>query len=157
MEQDKLPNKKNLVSRITSLWDSVPLRLQGKIMNVLPILAILISTSFAFVGNTQRANIEAAIQRHFKVTSGLGEVLTLTVNAETGMRGYLLTKNNSFLQPFSIASKKLPKAIENLKYLAETEPGLEPRLEKISRVEKLKVLIKNKWMIYQFKKIINTI
>lgn len=142
MKQDKLPFIKNIVNRVTKLWESLPFRLQGKIMNVLPILAILISTSFAFIGNNQRENIEAAIQRHFQMTSGLSEVLTLTVNAETGMRGYLLTKNNSFLQPFLIASNKLPKAIENLKNLAETEPGLEPRLEKISRVEKLRVLIK---------------
>ena len=58
---------------------------------VLPIRVKLDSIS----DNHQRANIQTDIQGHFQMVTGFNEVVTLMVNAETGMSGYLLTKSNA--------------------------------------------------------------
>ena len=71
---------------------------------VLPIRVKLDSIS----DNHQRANIQTDIQGHFQMVTGFNEVVTLMVNAETGMSGYLLTKSNEFLQPYTTALRKLP-------------------------------------------------
>ena len=49
------------------------------------------------------------------MVSGLNEVVILMVNAETGMRGFLLPKRDEFLQPFDTASQRLPSAMSGLK------------------------------------------
>lgn len=107
----------------------------------LPLLAVVISAVFAFLGNQNRANIEADLQRHAQMVRSLTEVLTLLVNAETAMRGYLLTQRDEFLQPYATASQNLPTAMARTRALAEAEPKLDPRLEKLRRLNQLQLLI----------------
>ncbi len=106
-----------------------------------PLLAVVISAVLAFLGNQKRANIEVDLQRHFQMDRSLGEVLTRMVNAETGMHGYLLTQGDEFLQPYATASQDLPAALAHLRALAEAEPELSPRLEKLHRLDQLQLLI----------------
>jgi len=71
----------------------------------------------------------------------LNEVVTLMVNAETGMRGYLLTKRNEFLQPYATASQELPSAMSDLRALAEAEPDHDPRINKLHLLNQIQLLI----------------
>ena len=96
---------------------------ENGILVILPLLAITISAVLALFRNHQRANIQSDIQRHFQMVKNLNEVVTLMVNAETGMRGYLLTKRDEFLQFYATASQKLPSAMSDLRALAEAEPS----------------------------------
>lgn len=92
------------------------------------------------MGNYQRINIETDIQRKFEMTSALGDLTTLMVNAETGMRGYQLTGQKDFLEPFTLASTSLPAALDRLTALAAAEPGDKPRADKLQRVQHLRIL-----------------
>ncbi|MDQ2995615.1 MAG: CHASE3 domain-containing protein [Chloroflexota bacterium] len=132
---------KNIVHSALRGWRRVPLRVQGKVQIALPLLAVVCSAIMAIYGNYQRAHIEAAIQRHFETVSGLDTMLTLMVNAETGMRGYLLTKHEEFLQPYATASQNLPVTIAQLHVLAESEPGFDVRTDKLGQLSQLNVLI----------------
>jgi PAS domain S-box-containing protein len=42
------------------------------------------------------------------------DLLTTLLNAETGVRGYALTRDDRFLEPYNLARQKLPKALESL-------------------------------------------
>ncbi len=132
---------KRIVQPVTPLWRRIPLRVQGKILVILPLLAITISAVLALFGNHQRANIQDDIQRHFHMVRGLNEVVTLMVDAETGMRGYLLTKRDEFLQPYAAASQKLRSAMSDLRALAEAEPRHDPRLNKLRLLNQIQLLI----------------
>ena len=132
---------KRIVQSVTRLWRRIPLRVQGKTLVILPLLAITISAVLALFGNHQRANIQADIQRHFQMVRNLNEVVISMVNAETGMRGYLLTKRGEFLEPYAIASQKLPSAMSDLRALAEAEPSHDPRLNKLRLLRKIQLLI----------------
>lgn len=132
---------KRIVQPVTRIWRRISLRAQGRILIILPLLAITISAVLALFGNHQRANIQADIQRHFQMVRGLNEVVILMVNAETGMRGYLLTKRDQFLQPYVTASQKLPSAMSDLRTLAEAEPSYDPRLIKLRLLNQIQLLI----------------
>lgn len=123
-------------------WNRLPLRWKGVITTILPITAIIISSIFAFFGNRSRQAIESDIQRKFQLVSTFNEVLTLTVNAETGMRGYQLTKREEFLQPYEIAQKNLPEKMAALQSLIEAEPGEKPRVEKLNVFSEAQDLVK---------------
>jgi len=71
----------------------------------------------------------------------LGEVLTLMVNAETGMRGYLLTQRDEFLQPYATASQDLPTAMAQARALAEAATKPNSRLEKLRHLNQLQLLV----------------
>jgi CHASE3 domain sensor protein len=131
---------RSLVQPAVRWWDRVPIRVQGRITVALPLVAVLVSAGFAFLGNQDRVAIETDIQRKFEMSGSLGDLTTLMVNAETGMRGYLLTGRTEFLQPFDQASAAQPGAIARLTELAAAEPGAKPRADKLARVAELRDL-----------------
>lgn len=122
------------------LWARVPVRVQGRITVGLPLVAVVISACLGIVGNNQRVDIETDIQRKFEMSGALGELTTLMVNAETGMRGYQLTGRSEFLEPFDQASGELPTAMARLTELATAEPGEKPRAEKLERIAHIRTL-----------------
>lgn len=132
---------KRFFQPVTRLWRRIPLRMRGKILIIFPLLAITIAAVLALFGNHQRAIIQEDIQRHFKMVRNLNEVVTLMLDAETGMRGYLLTRRNEFLQPYAAASQRLPTAMSDLRALAEAEPSKDPRLNKLRLLNQIQLLI----------------
>lgn len=122
-------------------WKRVPLRWKGRVSIILPVTAILISSTFAFFGNLSRQSIEASIERHFALVNSFSEVLTLMVNAETGMRGFQITKRDEFLQPYQLANTELPAKLAALQILIESEPGENPRIEKTAIFTQISALI----------------
>lgn len=126
---------------VLRVWRRLPLPLQGKIQIALPLLAVVCSAIIAVYGNYQRAQIEAAMQRHIQTVGELNNALTLMINAETGMRGYLLTRRAEFLQPYTTATGSLPATLAQLRALAQSEPGENPRVSKLSQLDQLGGLI----------------
>lgn len=131
----------HILQGIVSPWRRVPLRIQGMITVGLPLLAIVISAALALLGNHQRARIEADVHRHFQMASGMSDVLTLMVNAETGMRGYLLTQREEFLHPYAAAAQNLSTAMLRLRALAEAEQEPSSHLKKLRWLAQLQSLI----------------
>jgi signal transduction histidine kinase len=67
--------------------------------------------------NAQQANAQIAQVLHRLQT--LSEVRALIVDAETGQRGYLLTGDTNYLEPFALAARDLPAALDRLRRLCE--------------------------------------
>ena len=132
---------KLLVCRLARLWSSLPRHLRRKIQVALSLLAVGISAIVAVVGQYQHVRIETAIQHQFQVVAALDEALTLMINAETGMRGYLLTKREEFLQPYAIASQRLSGTTSRIRALIELEQGNDKRLDKLHLTNQLQELI----------------
>jgi signal transduction histidine kinase len=67
--------------------------------------------------DAQRANAQIAQVLHRLQT--LSEVRALIVDAETGQRGYLLTGDAHYLEPFALAARDLPGTLDRLRRLCE--------------------------------------
>lgn len=132
---------RSIASPFLNWWQGLPLKWKGWITILLPITAIIVSSTFAFFGNQSREAIESDIQRKFALVNTFNETLTLMVNAETGIRGYQLTRREEFLQPFQLAQNNLPESLTELQNLIAAEPGEKPRLRKTEIFNKIKVLI----------------
>src|SRR5258708_2319435 len=67
-----------------------------------------------------------------EVLEDLESVLSLLKDGETGMRGYAIGENDTFLAPYRDAEKKLPKKQENLLKLTSDNKAQQARLEKLN-------------------------
>ena len=143
---------KTIFAPAISIWDELPLPYKGLITTGLPFVAVLVSAAIAFYGNYQRQNLEADIQRKFKMVRAMSDVLNVMVNAETGMRGYLLTRRENFLEPYSQAKQNLPNELNEMRALAEAEPGEKPRIEKLEQINQLQTLIEKQIADLDFQK-----
>lgn len=72
----------------------------------------------------------AEMVRTFQVRAELGSLLTLLVDAETGARGYLLTRDHTFLEPYYHAIDQLPVQYLQLGKLVR-HPEQRERLERV--------------------------
>ena len=91
--------------RVLQFWNSTPIRAQGGILALIPIIAVLVSFGFAIFGNLSRESRQEDIERKFKATRQYGDLLTLMIDAETGERGFLLTHRTEFLEPYKKATE----------------------------------------------------
>lgn len=124
-----------LGDRWHGLWQHLPLKTLGILSALLPMVAVVASAVLAFADNENRQRLETAVTRHFEMVGRLDALLTLLLDAETGLRGHLLTRREEFLEPFAQARKSLPDELKALRSFIEAEPGAEPRAQKRARLE----------------------
>ncbi len=67
------------------------------------------------------------------VLEGLGGLLSLLADAETGQRGFVLTGENPYLEPYNSALSRLDAAERELKSLTSDNPNQQRRLDELHR------------------------
>src|SRR5260370_7139736 len=119
-------------------------KMKWKIGNRLVLGGFIIATAIlAFVGwqsyrNTARFAEASEWRKHtYEVLRNLDETVARLVDAETGQRGYLLTGEESYLEPYRAAIKKIDRQIGDLKRLTSDNSNqqkpiqfLDPLVEK---------------------------
>ncbi len=92
------------------------------------IVFFLISGTFAYINlKTLRENTEAIVHSH-EVIITLDELLSSTQDAETGQRGFLLTNNERYLDPYNAALDTIPAKIQEIGELTSDNPAQVRRL-----------------------------
>lgn len=127
--------------RFLMIWNRASVRAQGGVLALIPAVAVIISFIFAIHGNSQRGWIQYDIERRFKLVRQYNNLLNLMIDAETGERGFLLTKRDEFLAPYNAAVQQIPQQIETLKQTINEEPGEKPRIERLESLAKVQNLI----------------
>jgi methyl-accepting chemotaxis protein len=96
-------------------------------------LAILVGISVVSYLNTARL-IEGAATRHQanKVLQTLEEIHTQLSDAQRGERGYVITGQERYLEPYHKAVKQIPQEVEALDRLARDNPKLHRQLSRLS-------------------------
>ena len=77
------------------------------------------------------------------VQTQLSKMLSVLQDAETGQRGYLLTRSEEYLEPFEIANDRARAVLEDLRTLTADNPRQQERLDRIESLvaEKLDELL----------------
>jgi signal transduction histidine kinase/DNA-binding response OmpR family regulator/CHASE3 domain sensor protein len=96
----------------------------------------VISGIVAFLNlQTLRDNNDRIVHTH-EVIIALNRLLSSTQDAETGQRGFLLTGNDRYLEPYNTAVLAVPRHLADLRQLTADAPVQQRRLEALNvRVE----------------------
>jgi len=86
------------------------------------ILILFLLTFFSFKRFEQQKTAEALVTHSFIVKLKINETVTLLKDAENSVRGYLLTKDSTFLDPYTTNVKKIPAALKELKTVLADNP-----------------------------------
>jgi diguanylate cyclase (GGDEF)-like protein len=95
-------------------WSDWPLLAKGLVVVFLPMAALLVSR--VAIVRAQAAGDQAdRIARISTLTQNrIAAVQTSLLNAETGVRGYLLTRDPTFLEPYRLAQRSLGPGLDDL-------------------------------------------
>jgi PAS domain S-box-containing protein len=135
---DRLPGQ-----RRRPRWTDLSLRAKGVVVVAMPVLAMVVIVGVFSLSAQQARRVEeeaAAASRERFVAHSL---LIAELDAETAVRGYLLTGREAFLDPYAEAVTAASLELERLKRLLADEPKQEDSLRKIERLgdESLAILI----------------
>lgn len=108
----------------------------------LGIVVVLISVSLLTFRNLNNYVEEVSAIRHsIRVMSAVQEVLLSVKDAETGHRGYQLTRDTAYLEPYYRSLKDLPRRLSNLDSLLSFNRHLS------QKVDTLGILLENQYSI----------
>ena len=111
--------------RTPSLSRSVVALLGGAFILLLIVnvaVAVMLQRTGAFNDNVERGQ---------RIRLAAVEVMTLAVDAETGQRGFLLTAQPAYLEPYTNSVTRLPEQLDELTRLTAGDPDLSPRVERL--------------------------
>ena len=107
------------------LFRNISLPLGVGVLSVLVFIVILLylTSVMRWVDHTDR------------VINNANEAARLTVDMETGMRGYLLTGENEYLEPYEVARPRIVAELLSLKELVSDNPSQVDRLTRILAIQ----------------------
>ena len=71
------------------------------------------------------------VQESYTALATIERVLTVVIDAETGQRGYLLTGNEAYLEPYAAAEARIDSLLGELTRLTETNPQQRPHMARL--------------------------
>lgn len=105
-------------------------RLLGAFGIVLTVLVLLSSAAYRTTAQNQEAT--AAVIHAYRVISAANALLTILVDMETGYRGFLLTGDDLFLEPYQAGTRDLDDQVAQLQALTADNP---PQVERWRSIE----------------------
>ena len=111
-----------MITRLHRIWASLPLRTKGLVVVAIPLLPLVVTTGILSRGDRRVEAAQDAQTRVFETRDQLEAALTLLIDADTAVRGYLLTGRPDQLDPYWRAQRTLPVALARLDALTAAEP-----------------------------------
>jgi PAS domain S-box-containing protein len=108
---------------------------------LLLILTVGLFLTLGVVAYTCRAamgydRLNDQVQRNHEVKEELSAVLRLVVDAETGQRGYLITGDPVYLEPYQEATSQIDARLARLDRLTKTGAPQQQKMSELRRIEK---------------------
>jgi PAS domain S-box-containing protein len=79
------------------------------------------------------------VEHTLTVQASLAQVLSLLSDAETGQRGFLLTGQSPYLEPYDAARTRLPQELEQLRRLTRDNPSQQERIASLEKLSQQKL------------------
>jgi CheY-like chemotaxis protein/CHASE3 domain sensor protein len=106
---------------------------------LLALIAILVIASLSYQSLQATAASSRSLAQSIEVLAQLNSVLSTLKDAETGQRGYLLTGNEGYLEPFLSAKAALPGEFNTLRGLFADRSEQKRRLDTLESLGTLKM------------------
>jgi diguanylate cyclase (GGDEF)-like protein/PAS domain S-box-containing protein len=117
------------MSPVRSLWLRLPVRGKGLLVVALPTSAAVLLGAFLVAAGVRAASLQDAAKVGRDARGAIDLLLSDALAAESGVRGYLLTGDRGFLEPYNTAEVKMPDALAELRTLMEPFPTARERLD----------------------------
>src|SRR5438105_3030206 len=108
--------------RVTLTWANLPIRAKVLVVVAIPLCALLAAAVAYYVNYRADIQAEQWVGHAQDVRTDIQEALIFLLDAETGMRGYLLTGQDVFLRRYENAAQTLPKDLTGLERLVQGQP-----------------------------------
>lgn len=112
------------------------LSLKGKVWSGYMLAFLLLVVSYLLIFYTMRRSVNEtnSIARTYTIINQLEALKGEVTEAETGVRGYVITHDDRFLEPYNSALVNIPATYNELKRLAGNDPRQQSKLDTLMRL-----------------------
>jgi diguanylate cyclase (GGDEF)-like protein len=135
------------MSRRASAWQRLSLRTKTVIVTAVPMALIVLAVPLMYLAQRESSRVEQDVEQAYRVRQRLAQALQGLVDGETGVRGYLLTRDRGFLATSDAGIAAIPHGVDGLRdLLADDPPQTIARLEQLERLieERLEIIEQTK-------------
>jgi methyl-accepting chemotaxis protein len=113
----------------------------SKVLSIFAIATVmaLIISIIAFRGATETIESGTSLQRSYEIGRAFQFALSDIKDAETGQRGFLITGETRYLDPYESGRTRLEESLSKLKLLAAGRPQQEQRVEALAPLARKKM------------------
>ncbi|MFV5699698.1 response regulator [Flavobacterium sp. ZT3R17] len=101
-------------------------------------LVLLGVAIFSFKNSEKFVASNALVNNSNQVLYEFEQILMSSVNAETGVRGYVITGDVDFLKPFTSANTKAIEQLDKIKELTKDNPNQQKHIEELTKELKMR-------------------
>ena len=102
---------------VLKLFINLPIERKLLLVSAVPILALLVLSALTYKSVDTFSNDEDRLNHVYHVQSASAEYMRLVVDLETGFRGFVLTRQPKFLQPYKAAKSRVLSVGRSLKQM----------------------------------------
>src|SRR5438552_11305116 len=104
-------------------WANRSLRAKGLIVVAIPVTALLVVAPLSYLGQRRSQGSDALVRHTLQVQNDIQGLLVSLLNAETAVRGYLVTGQEQFLVPYDAARKTISARLSDLAAVVQDSPS----------------------------------
>ena len=105
---------------------------------------LVLSAGLGYWNTVQLRENDAWVSHTNEVLNTLENVLSTIKDAETGQRGYLITGEDQYLEPYNAALDAIEKSIRRVKHLTEDNPRQQARIPVLEKQISAKLKIEDR-------------
>lgn len=125
---------KSPVGTVQRAWAQLPVRYRGGVVVAIPAACLLITLGSWVWSREALLAIRRDVEATQRNISSSNQILTQSVNAETGVRGYVITQQASFLEPYQQAQAELPPELQKLEQKVQADPQQRQQVQTIEQL-----------------------
>ena len=117
--------------KLTSLFLNLPLAKKLLLVSAVPMLAVLVLSLLTYRSVETFSLDEDHLNEVYHIQSASAEFMRLVVDLETGFRGYVLTQQPQFLQPYQAAKQRVLALGNSLRQMVENDPAQQTLIKSV--------------------------
>lgn len=103
------------------IWTDRPLAFKGLVVIALPLAILLVSLVSLYLASSAEARAEDDVRRAFAIQRDIYQVHAQLAEAAAGVRGYVLTREERFLEQYRQAEEDIPATMDRLDRAVQDE------------------------------------
>lgn len=119
---------------VAGWWSDCSLRTKGLVVLALPLMTFVTSALVFLLVLSQMDQAQGGVTEARRAQSRLAQVYLLVLDGETGIRGYLVTGDQKFLEDTSNAKARLPAVLDTLTAEIGDHPSQAARLARVRTI-----------------------
>ncbi len=119
-------------------WADRPLAIKGLVFIAIPLAILFAALATLYFSSTVEKRAEDDVRRAFAIQRDTYQVHALLSQAAAGVRGYALTGQDRFLEPFQVAEEELPSTMGRLDQAIE-DPGVRSQFAQLTDLVEAKM------------------